>query len=342
MNVIQALTTISKSKLFAYDTRIVETGALLMALQDSKNTAPGLASIIHLHRRFVDAASTNPNTWLLHTRQLILILNDVVPWLGVHVANRLMAAYDPKRSGVVRYIRISCSVIAGSKPAMMNLMADINPQFHSQSHPGEIFILKLMLSLYEECDGFQENVGVKPVSGKMARKGIRIEDIIELLSCCCCSIDDQIRMADHGGRVAQHFFDVHMNDDISFDPEKNKKVPLGAANKAVQDAAFEAAAKRTDKPTPEKYGPYSKDAVTGQQIAMATGAWDKGTGGGVVKEVDDDPDAPELAVDYYGRLTKRYFLFLSPLCMYGYMLVKPLLSKCVSICVSICVLLVPR
>ena len=92
---------------------------------------------------------------------------------------------------------------------MMNLMADINPQFHSQSHPGEIFILKLMLSLYEECDGFQENVGVKPVSGKMARKGIRIEDIIELLSCCCCSIDDQIRMADHGGRVAQHFFDVH-------------------------------------------------------------------------------------------------------------------------------------
>jgi hypothetical protein len=125
--VMKALTSIAKSALFAYDTRIVETGALLMALQDSKNTAPGLASVINLHRRFVDAASTNPNTWLLHTRQLILVLNDTIPWLGVDVANRLMAAYDPKRSGVVRYVRIACSVIAGSKPAMMDLMANINP-----------------------------------------------------------------------------------------------------------------------------------------------------------------------------------------------------------------------
>ena len=302
----QALTKIAKSALFAYDTRIVETGALVMALQDSKNSAPGLASALKLHRRFVDAASTNPNTWLLHNRQMILVLNDVVPWLGVDVANRLMAAYDPKRSGVVRYIRVSCSIIAASKPAMMNLMADINPDFHSQTHPGELFLLRLMLSLYEECDGFQENVGVKPVSGKIAEKGIRIEDIIELLSCCCCSIDDQIRMADHGGRVAQHLFDIHMNEDISFDGKNTKKIPLGVANKAVQDAAFEAAAKSTDRPSPDKYGPYSDVASKAQQMAVETGAWEQGTGGNVVKENEDDPDAPLLALDYYGRLTKRY------------------------------------
>ncbi len=97
--------------------------------------------------------------------------------------------------------------------------------FHSQSHPGEIFLLKLMMNMYEECDGFQENVGVTPVAGKGEHKGIRIEDVVELLSCCCCSIDDQIRMSEYGGRVAQHFFDIHRNADISFDPAATNTPP---------------------------------------------------------------------------------------------------------------------
>ena len=39
--VMKALTSIAKKALFAFDTRIVETGALLMALQDARNVAPG-------------------------------------------------------------------------------------------------------------------------------------------------------------------------------------------------------------------------------------------------------------------------------------------------------------
>ena len=214
-SVMKALTSVAKKALFAFDTRIVETGALLMALQDARNAAPGLASIISLHRRMIDAASTNPNIWLLHARQVLLVLQEVVPWMKPQVANRLAAAYDPNRSGTVRYVRLTCSVCAGSKPAMMDLMANINSELHSQPHAGEVFLLKLMIGFYEECDGFVDNNVVPVAAGQPDKKGIRLEDIVELLSCCACSLEEQIRITEMAGRVVQHFFDTLRNTDIT-------------------------------------------------------------------------------------------------------------------------------
>ncbi len=75
-------------------------------------------------------------------------------------------------------------------------------------------------------------------------------------------------------------------------------------NSAAHEAAFQAAASQTDKGSPSKYGPYSGDAARAQEQAIESGAWSKGEGSSIVKENEDDPDAPELAVDYYGRLTK--------------------------------------
>lgn len=104
-----------------------------------------------------------------------------------------------KRSGTVRYVRISCSVVAGSKPAMMDLMANINtvshvssllvldsfPTFflfslhfqimlqelHAQPHSGEIFLLKLMIGFYEECDGWHDTNVVPITEGQPDKKG---------------------------------------------------------------------------------------------------------------------------------------------------------------------------
>ena len=89
-NVMKALTSIAKRKIYTYDTRIVETGALINALQDVRMDCPGMAAIFNLHRRFIDAASLNPNPWLLHTKQIKIILREFIPWLDKRVIDRLV------------------------------------------------------------------------------------------------------------------------------------------------------------------------------------------------------------------------------------------------------------
>ena len=49
---------------------------------------------------------------------------------------------------------------------------------------------------------------------------------------------------------------------------------------------------------------YSSAAADAEAEAQATGAWVRPEGGREVREVENDVDAPLLAVDYYGRLTK--------------------------------------
>ena len=170
--------------------------------------APGMAAIISLHRRFIDAASTNPNPWLLHVRQIRLVLSEIVPWLDKLAIGRLVAAYDPDRSGVFRFVRISASLCAGARPAMNDLMA-IMSKGKSGSGCGsvfsaEIFLLKMIFNFYEECDGLVLSQGQ---GHGQADQGIRMEDFVEAFSCCCCSVDEQLAIASLVNRVVQHFFD---------------------------------------------------------------------------------------------------------------------------------------
>ncbi len=50
---------------------------------------------------------------------------------------------------------------------------------------GEVMLLKLMHQLYDECDGGSSSTNAG---------GMRIDDVIELLSCCASHINDEISM----------------------------------------------------------------------------------------------------------------------------------------------------
>ena len=87
---------------------------------------------------------------------------------------------------MVRYIRLSLSLCAGLRPAMNELKALLNKAMSkekSRHHPcdGEIFLLRLMMNMYEECDGVQsmEDPRVSGGGGAVEAKGIRLEDIPE-------------------------------------------------------------------------------------------------------------------------------------------------------------------
>ncbi len=71
----------------------------------------------------VDAGCMNPNQWMLNRRQLIEIISNKVDWLDKQVITRLISAYDPQNSGIIRYIRISVSLLCCVRPALTSLMS---------------------------------------------------------------------------------------------------------------------------------------------------------------------------------------------------------------------------
>ena len=75
------LSKAARKNLLAYDTRIVETGALLKALNHHSHVAPGIPAIIQLNKAFIEAAAINPNPWLLKRDQVAFVLKSQLPWL---------------------------------------------------------------------------------------------------------------------------------------------------------------------------------------------------------------------------------------------------------------------
>ena len=216
----RALSSLCKKSTLCYDVRLVETGAAARALWDSRNPAPGVAAVVALHRAFVSAASLNPDPWVLSRQQAHSTIIGSVPWLGGDVASRLLSAYDPQRSGLVRYVRLSVSLVCCARPAMTNLITLLNKGYKSKhtpksadydsddeehrlaklasAHEGELFLLRLIHSLYEECEGRVSAEAVLDECGRQvtaARSvGMRIEDVFESLSCCCLRIEDELAM----------------------------------------------------------------------------------------------------------------------------------------------------
>ena len=97
--VLEALGRVTRRAVLAFDTRIVETGALSKALGNPALPAPGMAAVLALHRSFVSAAALNPNPWQLGRAQLLQVLRGTVPWLPGAAASRLVSAYDSAASG---------------------------------------------------------------------------------------------------------------------------------------------------------------------------------------------------------------------------------------------------
>ena len=242
--------------------------------------APGMAAIIQLHRRFIDAASSNPNPWLLHKRQVALVLKDMLPWLDAKVIDRLNVAFDPQRSGVIRYIRLSVALVAGTRPAMTELMALVNKGKNLNSKfSSEQFLLRLIFNMYEECDG---SVAGETIADGQNNKGIRMEDIVEALSCCSCSVDEQIRISNIGNKIVQYFFEKLRNADISYDEEaEDVKSAMGDYKTDDNIEANEDFDVHGGLISPAMSGPLTKDfygrvtrtATAQQRIRDATHKW---------------------------------------------------------------------
>lgn len=149
----KAMTQISKQMVITYSTRIVETGAALRALQDMKHRTPGVAAILELNRAFIAAASFNPSPWEVSRAQFQHVMNEQLPWFPMDARIRLASAYDPRKSGVIKYARMTAALMAGNRPAMSILMTNISRDPDKVDGSGNVFLLRLLHSLYEDCDG---------------------------------------------------------------------------------------------------------------------------------------------------------------------------------------------
>ena len=331
----KALSHVARKALLGYDTRIVETGAVLRALVSHKHPTPGLPAILDLHRAFIQAASLNPDPWLLKREQLSVVIQRKIPWLEADsvrkekdmngskrragwagcggkddldaadesspagdshsqlgnqgVIRRLVSAYDPQGTGLVRFVRLSVALVCCCKPDMANLISMLQgmerkrreaaaakahaekewdlkearahgglpsaegvtaPNGHANKkqypnknylhtstdshshihdpgdviglhashsdaasvhsdistatayrnqHEGEIYLLKLIHGLYEDCEGAHDpsnSHSASPTKRSVgqAGMGIRFDHIAEALSCCCTSVEEEIHM----------------------------------------------------------------------------------------------------------------------------------------------------
>ncbi len=112
-----------------------------------RHATPGVPAVMDLHLAFIHAAAMNPDPWLLRREQMCSVIRDRIPWLeesemgGVTnddmeddegeprsmansgILRRLASAYDPQNSGLVRFVRLSVSLLCCNKPNMANLIA---------------------------------------------------------------------------------------------------------------------------------------------------------------------------------------------------------------------------
>eukprot|EP00604_Paraphysomonas_vestita_P000081 CAMPEP_0174824534 /NCGR_PEP_ID=MMETSP1107-20130205/35260_1 /TAXON_ID=36770 /ORGANISM="Paraphysomonas vestita, Strain GFlagA" /LENGTH=343 /DNA_ID=CAMNT_0016052339 /DNA_START=378 /DNA_END=1405 /DNA_ORIENTATION=+ len=229
-----------------YDTKVVETGAALKALQDLRHPTPGIAAIVDLNRSFCDAASLNPSPWQLSRQQFAQILHEKIPWFDMKAITRLTSAYDPHRSGVVKFVRVSAALMVGNRPAMSILMSQLTRDPDNVDKTGNVFILRLLHGLYEDCNGgvveqaissldknsqFGEALNIPKSEGV----GIKLEDIGELLSAACSCLEDEIEMQKLASEVVQVLFEEGQKKDLaaisSPNSRRDKKRPITRSTK---------------------------------------------------------------------------------------------------------------
>mmetsp|Transcript_2249 Transcript_2249/g.4047 ORF Transcript_2249/g.4047 Transcript_2249/m.4047 type:complete len:987 (-) Transcript_2249:87-3047(-) len=226
--ITKAMTQISKQMLISYSTRIVETGAALRALQDMKHATPGVAAILELNRAMIAAAAFNPSPWEVSRQQFQHVMHDQIPWLPEAEVARLASAYDPFKSGVIKFARMTAALMAGNRPAMSILMTNICRDPDKVDGSGNVFLLRLLHSLYEDCDGgvveeIASTMEKDPQKCMQMAKpnsntglGIKLEDVPEILSVCATNLEEETEIKELAMEVVQVLYEYGKKQDEAF------------------------------------------------------------------------------------------------------------------------------
>lgn len=204
-DITDVLTKVQRASLMRYDLKIVETGGAMKALYDVNNPFPGVAAVIGLHRAFVDAAMLNPNPWVLSRRQMEAVMSERVPWYAADARRRLLGAFDASGGGHVRFVRMSVALLCCARSAMPDLAALLNRKAAKKAggdptltgkNAGLYLVMRLIHGLYEDCEGGVESGATSSSSSSSQTKsvGMRIDDVVEALTCSSTSIDDELCM----------------------------------------------------------------------------------------------------------------------------------------------------
>lgn len=75
---------------------------------------------------FINAASSNANNWLLNRNQISEVLMNHIPWLARENKHRLLLSFDAQNTGLIKYVRLSSTLLCCSEPAMIKLCTVLN------------------------------------------------------------------------------------------------------------------------------------------------------------------------------------------------------------------------
>ena len=97
---------------------------------------------------------------------------------------------------MVKYVRMTTALLACCRPNMGNLAKNTDI---SKSVPveciSELLLLRLLFQMYDEAEGGgakrEEYEKLMKIEEEI-KIGMKIEDIVELLSCCACSAKDEV------------------------------------------------------------------------------------------------------------------------------------------------------
>jgi hypothetical protein len=214
-----ALKHLTQKQILCYQTRVVEVGALIRGLRDSKHSTPGLQAIFALHEAMIRAAALSANPFVLSRGQLMQILSSQLPWVEEAALGRLLLAFDPTNTGFVRFVRLSCALLACFEPAMANLAIALDkasarswkqllglvgsdqsrasraPPYTEEEFKelkGELVVLRFLHRLYSECSGYRTQS--PDCTGPQIEAKMSVNDISELLICGSTSPEDEFNM----------------------------------------------------------------------------------------------------------------------------------------------------
>ena len=126
----------------------------------------GLSFIYYFHSLSLVLTAYLPYRNNILSLQLVEVFSRSVSWLGIDSIIRLVKSYDPQNTGMVRYVRITATLLATLQPAIIELASTFNrvrakiritdENKEDNELMGELIMVRFLHSLYEECSGGTE------------------------------------------------------------------------------------------------------------------------------------------------------------------------------------------